>query len=396
MIRLLLVLATAPLLLKACASADDPFRSAVVRDSAGVRIAENRSEAASREWRLQLPAVLRIGRSEGEGGADGPDLFGFIAQVIRLSTGDVAAVDGLAREIRVFDEGGDHRFTVGGRGEGPGEFTTIALIGELPGDTLAAIDNLGARVSLFTSAGAFARSFTLPRLPGASAPNAVGWLDAGWLVVWTLSRSPSRDKRAQSTIFVYLVDRLGEISGTLGEFAHQRLGGNGLALAFGAGGELGVGADLWWHGHAERFDLRGHDREGSLQAIVRMDRASRPVTEEEIAEARARAEEGLRGMTGPAVERIRETEFATAHPVHGQILIEEGGGLWVERHRSDLLQESGPGEWDAFDAEGRLKGRLTAPGGFRITDVGGDFVLGIHTDSLDVETVRMYRLERGS
>ena len=47
-----------------------------------------------------------------------------------------------------------------------------------------------------------------------------------------------------------------------------------------------------------------------------------------------------------------------------------------------------------FDDEGRLIGYLATPGAFRITWIGAQFVLGVHSDSLGVQTVRRYRLDR--
>ena len=380
----------AALLLVSCLSPDNPS-STIVRDSAGVRIAES-PEVSPDEWRLQLPPVLQIGRNEG--GDDGPDLFGHIMQVIRLSSGDIAVAEGLANEIRIFDDGGGHLRTFGRSGEGPGEFTALWTIAELPGDTIVAVDPRGNRVSLFTSSGTFARSFLIPRLPGAAAPNVIGWLDDGTLLIDALTRSPSRDTRDQSTHFLYAVDRDGEVLGTLGEFAGQQLGRNGYPLALGGRAEFAAGGELAWYGHSSRFELVGHDRSGSVRRIVRVDRIPVAVTQAEIDESRAAAEESLRGMSGPAVERIRATEFASNHSVHGRILADEAGNLWVERYRSRLIEDSIGREWDIFDAEGRLIGYLVTPGGFQITWIGAQFVLGAHSDSLGVETVRMFRLDR--
>jgi len=384
-------LAAAALLLASCASPDNPS-STIVSDSAGVMIAESPLEASGDQWRLQLPPVLQIGRSEG--GDDGPDLFGRIMQVIRLSSGDIAVAEGLAGEIRVFDDDGGHLRTFGRRGEGPGEFAILWTIAELPGDTIVAIDPLGGRVSHFTSSGTFVRSFPIPRLPGASAPNVIGWLDDGTLLIDARTQSPSRDTRDQSTHFLYAVDRDGEVLGTLGEFAGQQLGRNGYGMAFGGRAEFAAGGNLAWYGQSSRFELVGHDRSGSVRRIVRVDRVPRAVTQAEIDESRAAAEESLRGMSGPAVERIRATEFASTHPVHGRVLSDDSGNLWVERYRSGLVEDSGEPEWDIFDDEGRLIGSLATPGDFRITWIGAQFVLGVHSDSLGVETVRAYGLDR--
>ena len=386
-----LLLAAIPLLHAGCISHDNASLT-IVRDSAGVVIAESPLEAAGDEWKLWLPPVLLIG--QGEGTADGPDLFGRINHVIRLSSGQIAVAEGLAGEIRVFDDGGGHLRTFGGRGEGPGEFATLGKIAELPGDTIVAVDPLGGRISLFTSLGRFARSFPVPRLPGASAPNVIGWLEDGTLLVAALTRSPASDTRDQSTHFLYSIDRDGEVAETLGPFAGQQLGRNGLGLAFGARAQFAAGGNLAWYGHSSRFELVGHDRSGSARRIVRANRTPRTVTQAEIVESRTAAGERLRGMSGPVVDRIRATEFASTHPVHGRFLLDEAGNLWVERYQSDPGADSGSVEWDIFDAEGRLTGSLATPSGFRITYIGARSVLGVHADSLGIETVRMYRLDR--
>ena len=379
---------TAALLLTSCVAPENPSPT-VVRDSSGVLVAENPLGASGDEWRLQFPPALQIGLNDGE--RDGPDIFGYIEQVIRLSSGDIAVAEGIAGEIRVFDDGGRHLRTFGRRGEGPGEFVGLRTIAELPGDTIAAIDPLGGRVSLFKSSGTFARSFLIPRLSGASAPRVIGWLDDGTLLINALTRSPSRDARDHSTHFLYAVGRDGEVLGTLGEFPGAKLGRNGSGLAFGGRAEFAAGGNLAWYGHSSRFELTGLDRSGSIRRIVRVDRAPTPVTQAEIDEYRAVIEESLRGRSGPAADRIRATEFATTNPVHLGVLSDEEGNLWVERFPSE---DSGVREWDIFDAEGGLAGHLATPDGFRITQVDAQFVLGVHRDSLDVETVRMYRLNR--
>ena len=324
----------------------------------------------------------------------GSDLFGAIAHAIRLSNGHIAVADRHAQEIRVFDDAGDHVLTFGRPGEGPGEFTTLWSIAELAGDTIAAIDPLGGRVSLFNSAGVFGRSFPIPRLPGASAPNVIGWLADGTLLISALTRSPSRDTRDQSTHFLYAVDPHGEILGTLGEYPGSPLGRNGLALGFASRAEFAAGGSLAWVGQSGRFELVAHDRTGAVRRIVRLDRAPGAVTQPEIDEAQAAVERSLQGASGPAVERILATEYASHHPVHGTLLADRAGNLWVKRYRHHLLENPGPQEWDIFDAEGRLVGYLATPSDFEITDIGADFVLGFHTDELGVQTVRMYRLVR--
>lgn len=387
-----LLATTATLFLIACNSPNNPS-STVVSDSAGVLITENSLVASGTEWGLQLPPILIIGQNEGT--ETGPGLFGRINQAIRLSSGDIAVAENQAGEIRIFDDGGGHLRTFGKRGEGPGEFANLWTIAELPGDTIAAVDPLSGQISLFTSSGTFARSFRIPRLPGTSAPDVIGWLEDGTLLISALNRSPSGDTRHQFTHFLYSADHRGEILETLGEFAGQKLGRNGRPLAFGSRIQFAAGGEMAWYGHSSSLELVGLDRSGSVRRIVRADRVPRVVTQAEINESRAAVEEHLRGMSGPAVDLIRATEFASIHPVHGRFLFDEAGNLWVKRYYSDLLYEdAGAREWDIFDAEGRLAGYLATPDGFRITHIGAQLILGVHADSLGIETVRMYRLEK--
>ncbi len=385
-------LTAASVLCFGCAPADNSSQAAIVRDSAGILIAENPLGTAGEGWTLQQPPVLEIGRGEGQGA--GSDLFGAVAHAIRLSNGSIAVADRHAQEIRVFDGDGEHIHAFGRPGEGPGEFTTLWSIAELAGDTIAAIDPRGGRVSLFDAAGVFGRSFPIPRLPGASAPNLVGWLTDGILLIETLTRPVSRDTRDQSTHFLYAVDRHGEILGTLGEYPGSPLGQNGLAMGFASRAEFAAGGSVAWVGQSGRFELVAHDRTGAVRRIVRLERVARAVTAEETAEAQAAVEQSLQGASGPAVERILATEYARQHPVHGTLLTDRAGNLWVERYRSHLLGDPGPQEWDVFDGEGRLAAYLVTPSDFQITDIGADFVLGFHTDELGVQTVRMYRLVR--
>ena len=47
-----------------------------------------------------------------------------------------------------------------------------------------------------------------------------------------------------------------------------------------------------------------------------------------------------------------------------------------------------------YDAEGELVGRLTLLDRFGVIEIGSDYVLGRYTDELDLEYLRLYRLER--
>lgn len=397
MVKRTAVLVGGAFLLSACIGGDDRAGGPAVRDSAGIAIVENPADAGEDlPWRLEASPTLELGRADG----DRPDVFGSIRHVIRLRTGAIAVADAMAREIRIFDEAGLHVSTVGGEGEGPGEFTSLWWIAELGGDSIAAVDNLNARISMFDGDGEFARAFQVPRPDGAAAPNIVGFLGDGEAVFHARTAPPSQDAGKTSTVLVFTV-RDGEVSAEVGEFVDRKLGANGLGLGFGGQAVLAVADSLIWYAHTSRFEFRVVDRDGSVLRIVRVNRTPRPVTEEDMAQARARVEESLarQGATAATARRIMETEFADTHPVHGQMLVDALRYLWVAGSRRSLLDSDHPEErqerWDVFDPDGRLLGRVTTPDGFRVAQIGEAFVLGVHTDALGVERVRLYRLERG-
>ena len=52
------------------------------------------------------------------------------------------------------------------------------------------------------------------------------------------------------------------------------------------------------------------------------------------------------------------------------------------------------GEWDIFDATGRWTGTVELPARFRPTEVGPDYLLGVMTDDLDIQSVQLLHLNR--
>jgi hypothetical protein len=63
---------------------------------------------------------------------------------------------------------------------------------------------------------------------------------------------------------------------------------------------------------------------------------------------------------------------------------------WLEDYRRDDVS----GRYSVLLLDGRLVATATAPAGFRATDIGPDYCLGIETDADGVERIVMYRLVR--
>jgi hypothetical protein len=47
-----------------------------------------------------------------------------------------------------------------------------------------------------------------------------------------------------------------------------------------------------------------------------------------------------------------------------------------------------------FTRDGELLGRLTVPVGLKVMEPGREYLVALHRDDLDVQRVRIYRVER--
>jgi hypothetical protein len=80
-------------------------------------------------------------------------------------------------------------------------------------------------------------------------------------------------------------------------------------------------------------------------------------------------------------------------PPYDEIEMDAAGNLWVREY---AWQSGVERRWTVFDAEGRMLGDVTTPAGFRVTQIGAAFVLGVFEDEFEVQHVRLYALDKGS
>ena len=65
--------------------------------------------------------------------------------------------------------------------------------------------------------------------------------------------------------------------------------------------------------------------------------------------------------------------------------------LWVQ---SPGASRNAPARYVVFSRSGSRIALVSVPAGFRVTDIGRDYVLGVHRADDGVETVRVYALSR--
>lgn len=116
-----------------------------------------------------------------------------------------------------------------------------------------------------------------------------------------------------------------------------------------------------------------------------------PLTPEAIAEAkRSEAGNGDDPRLGKWLEARYDPAVLPQRLPFGGLLVDSDSLIWLAAYRGDRA----PGHYFVLSREAHLLSVVTVPAGFRATDVGSDYCLGIETDDDGVESIVMYRLTR--
>jgi hypothetical protein len=381
--------------LAACAN-DHAGQRTVVRDSSGITIVTNsRPVWDSDGWSLAGEPALRIGVVDGDSAYQLHRVLG----ALRLSDGRIVITNDGSREVRYFDAAGRHLFSIGRSGQGPGEFMSMLALIPTGADTVLVADNALGRISVFDSDGELVGT-----RPGV-AP--VGVLRDGSVVSQlrrlppdrSFQNGPSRDealliRHPPDHVDPDTIARLeGNESVILIESDGRTSGATGYARPFGLVRMTSTHGNSIHTADGAQPEIRVLDANGSLQRIVRLDLPGRPVT---AADQTAYRERFL-GMIPPGPSRDRAENalegdaFPEFLPAFQTLRHDRVGNLWLEDYRADPAE---PPRWTVLDPEGRWLGSVATPPGFRVADIGDDYVLGIARDELDVEHVLLYTLRK--
>jgi hypothetical protein len=396
-------LAAALLLPLAACGGDAQAAGPTVRDSAGISIVQNETQAwkKGQEWRLSAEPVTDVGVADGD-----PDQqFARVSHALRLSDGTLLVADGQANEIRAFDAQGRFLRKMGRSGGGPGEFRGLESLHLLPGDTVAAYDYMAARLSFFAPGGAFVRSVTVEPVDGKLPPRPLGFFGDGRMLVTPLYNPnfASSPKPTRDTVPLAVYSAEGTQTASLGRVPGQEtvtiVGGDGanrmamrqpppfaLATSFAVNGSRLLVAD------PARYELVERRPDGAVVRLIRRAGAREPVTQED---RDAYIERRRQGQNDPRFRQMEERvmkslTFPEHKPFFTHVAMDAAGNAWVRR--DDVPDADTP--WEVFDAEGRLLGTVITPAGLRVTQIGEDFVVGTWKDELEVPHVRVYRLEK--
>lgn len=374
-----------------------------VRDSAGITIVENVADAGVAQWVVSDTPVLSIGVT------DGPEAYQFfgVAGVHRDGGGRTSVLNAGSRQVRVFGADGEFLRSFGQRGGGPEEFEMPVLAG-VSGDTLVVVDRANHRLSwvhpdlgfvrsvrvsddvggYLNPAGMFANGQAV--FGGAFDMRKVGEIRTGFNRAGTFFRSCRPDGS--------LATDFGDVPGA--EFFIEDITASGPAsrpvlVPFGKIAQATVSDDFFFFSDQDDWEIEVFSAAGERVRLIRLDREPAPVTRADRDRFVERRLRQARDDAHAAEIRRRAAMVPTPEylPAHGGLLADRLGHLWVEEYTTS---ERGPTAWLVFNRGGKLSGRVTLPRRFHPLEIGEDYVLGVGRNELDVEHVRMYRLDRSS
>ena len=402
----------------ACDTAPAPIHT-IHTDSAGIPIVTSVAPqwGSGDGWTVDAEPLVEIGTVTGA-----PEYqFSDVVAAVRLSNGNIVVADRGASELRTYDAAGTFQWVVGRGGEGPGEFRSLDFLGTTAGDSLVTYDRRLLRMQLFDGDGGLGRTIrvALPRgdaAPGGSAPDKAVGLADGHLVVRFIEESSNTG----TGILRWLNERI---------VAVDLKDGSAAALIVAPGPQVdakprdggGVYRDRYMFNKTPQFGAAADavaviDTEAwSVQVLSPVDGTTERIVRREIVPIEstdAHVESHVQGILdllpddAPAeqvdfVEQMwRGYRRAPALPVLRSVHVDAAGNLWLAPY---YLTGADPPPFEIHAPDGTWLGSVSVPPGLQrafipyqdpYMEIGEDYILGVWTDDLDVQYVRMYGINK--
>lgn len=353
-------------------------------------------ERASRNPGIQGHALNAVTLAQS-----GPEIeFSQIGDVDVDSRGRIYAGDGLG-EIVVMSETASLVRRFGGMGFGPGEFEAVSAVHVLPEDSLYVYDGAALRATVYLPHSTrVAYTVRFPHtdfsFPVDVEPSREGVLLAHFRringdvpiagqrrddVIRIMNRDGSI--RLDSAVVVpepEIVEVRSDRSHGffLLPFARQSL------VRWGPGGRTYT---LWTD--STRITIHGAEGESQASFSVQLPFPRLPIstrTIDSLAELNARGG----GFTRRSLEEAFRGRWQT-WPLVQDMLVDDQSRIWLQP-----FTQAPEASWLAFDTKGRQLATLHLPRSVRPRLIRGDRMYAVSTDSLDVETLVVYRLTPSS
>ena len=384
-----------------------------VRDSADVVVAENRGPLSPVRWQLADTPSLVIGGDD----VQNVPLFR-VSSATRSPDGEIAVANSGTREFFIFAAGGERIAIRGGAGGGPGEFqglSGIKVVSYKGGELIGIQSGFREKWVRYDSAGGVHEmSSSVQSRGNTSSPEVAPGGIAFYLN--TPTSGPSADGLTRDVVrrpgFLIRFSYGGSGPDTIAEYPGDEVyaADIGPRLAFGGGtvsgpsvlwpaipaySDLAGGGEPWRLIVGDRalpsFDV--YDSSGSLVRRVRWEAMGQELTARDRERLHDEFISGSMGQMEPSAARrawaSRPEQERT--PVFRSLLVDRRGCFWVERHP---LPSDSSVAWWVFDDEGRSIAFVQLAADLHVLEVGGDYVLAVKRDELDVEQLQLWQLIR--
>ena len=396
--------------LTSCSNGEDSAGTFTVVDSAGVKVVQYQTGDIQQAGRIRLSRTpsLEIGSVDDEA-----TMLYNVTDAARVMDGAIAIANSGTGEIRLYDPSGGLLHSLGGLGAGPGEFRRLAAIDTSSDGRLLAYDGDLGRVYAFDlTSGALIETVNLELSPGLYSLGGlrralpIGWFQDGTFVGYyevLLGEAVSnRDgwERRQYMAHIHFFDDGESGKSRVSSRGRQsmvrtswtgdgRVRMGGFRIPFLPSLAVATDGEHVAFGNTQDYEIRVLDRSGTLVRIVR--RVQEPsLLSEDLRQAWISSELADVEVGSELVARRSEYEQIPLSdtdtvPAFESLLVQEGGRLWI-KEATPLEQ------WSVIDLGGGPLGAVGMPMGFRPTEIGTDYVLGVWTDALGVEYVQLYDL----
>ena len=382
-------------------SSVDQSAELVSSDSAGVVLVSFENDRLPPPVQLDAEPEWILG--DGADSDLGLDLELFrVVDVAQFPDGRIAIAEGSTQQILVVDIALRTVERLGGDGDGPLEFRSLSRLFISSDGILSAYDSRRNRLLTFHMS---ADSISERALAQVAAPGIVPRLDIDGVgtiyksVVPGLLGGQGVGRPPGAVVMIGEgVDTLAIVAGL--EAFRSAMGAG--AVIFGnttwtaADGGQGV-----WIGDTAEEEVRLWRGRGDLGRVVRWVPTPREVSEGDIRSFFRTMDDAAPPGTPPPSSTLRDVlPFAERWPAFGRLLAAEGGDLWISQAVDpavDLLGEGEPPpeEWTVVRFGEEMAERVVTPSGFRVMEIRGEHLLGVHRDEHGIETVRLYRWRAG-
>jgi hypothetical protein len=391
----------------ACGGTTIPTPQIEASDSAGIRITTIMSAPESLPvWSLEPePRRVFTGTETGDETA-----FAFIGPVKFLTDGSLVIGDVASARLMIYDAQGTFVRFHARRGDGPGEMRRLESITVMAADTVATFDPGLRRLSFWHPDTGFLRSVnladdgSLDSFPIDAAP----WSHSR-VIVQQLSTTPQGNvppgsgvRRWPTRVQLVLRDSSGARLDTSPSFdgVYTGLTERGdIRLPFSNRPFVALARDRVYFGSGDAFELNWLDTSFRVAGILRWPANRERLTSGEV--------DGVRGEAIATISRrpLPPNPFAIYfapeilpefRPSIGRVLVDRENRIWIERFEAMRMGAAQkPGElWSILRDDGLPVAVLRLPPRTRLEDMRGDEVVVVRRDSLDVQTVAVYRLRR--